>query len=174
MLELVNAVAYLGIVALVYPIFKQRSEPMALLYLGFRIVEFVMQMLSDLSPLLLLTASENFTNSNSVNPDTFEVLSSTLLALRFWSNQMVFITYGLGAIIFYYISYQLKIFPRFLSVWGIIGAPLVLINVLFDSCNINLGVDLGLVMGLNEIILGIWLIVKGFEIKNINNLNKEL
>ena len=161
--ELINGIAYLGIAVLVYPFFKEFSESLALLYLGFRIIEFAMQMISDMSPLLLITASQGFTETNIQDTSSFQTLGSVLLAMRFWANQMVFLTYSLGALIFYYSTYHLKLIPRFLSIWGLIGAPLVIVNILFDSFNISLGVDLGLIMGLNEIVLGIWLIAKGFK-----------
>ena len=168
LLELLNGVAYLGIAVLVYPIFKKFNEPLALLYLGFRIIEFSMQLISDLSPLFLITISQDFITTNTQDTSSFQALGSVLLAQRFWANQMVFLTYALGAIIFYYITYHLKLIPRFLSIWGLIGAPLVLINVILDSCAISPGVNLGLVMGVNEIILGIWLIVKGFKTRENN------
>jgi hypothetical protein len=58
LLELINAFAYLGIAMLMFPILKQRYESLALGYVGLRIIEFVMQILTDLSPLALLTLSE--------------------------------------------------------------------------------------------------------------------
>lgn len=164
LLELMNGIAYLGIAVLVYPLFKKFSQSLALLYIGFRIIEFAMQIISDMSPLLLITASQDFTTSDVQDTSTLQVLGSVLLAMRFWANQMVFLTYSLRALIFYYLTYRLKLIPRFLSVWGLIGAPLVIVNIILDSLNISLGVDLGLIMGINEIVLGIWLIVKGFNV----------
>jgi len=65
--------------------------------------------------------------------------------------------------------YLLKLIPRFLSVWGLIGAPLVLINVMLDIFGLNPRLNLGLLMGLNEIVLGVWLIVKGFSSSKIHS-----
>ncbi|TLX78373.1 DUF4386 domain-containing protein [Labilibacter sediminis] len=162
-LELINGVAYLGIAVLVYPIIKKFNESLAILYVGFRIIEFAMQMVSNMSPLLLITVSQHYFLTDMQESSLFQSLGSVLLTLRFWANQMVFITYSLGAFIFYYSTYHLKLIPRFLSIWGLIGAPLVLVNVFFDSVDLSLGIDLGLIMGLNEIVLGIWLIIKGFK-----------
>ncbi|TRX71538.1 DUF4386 domain-containing protein [Carboxylicivirga sp. M1479] len=162
-LELLNGLAYLGIAVLLYPIIKRLNESLAILYVGFRIIEFAMQMLSDMSPLVLITVSQDYILSNMPESSSFQPLGSALLTLRFWANQMVFITYSLGALIFYYSAYHLKLFPRLLCIWGLIGAPMVLVNVFLDSIDHSLVIDLGVVMGLNEIVLGIWLIVKGFN-----------
>lgn len=166
--DFLNGVAYLGIAVLIFPILKKFSVSLALFYLGFRIIEFAMQIVSDMSPLFLITLSQDFVATNTLDTSSFQALGSVLLAQRFWANQMVFITYALGAIIFYYATYKLKIIPRFLSVWGLIGAPLVLVNVILDSLGISFGANLGLVMGLNEIVLGIWLIIYGFKTPQIN------
>jgi hypothetical protein len=163
LLELINGIAYVGIAVLVFPILKQFNESMALGYVGFRIIEFAMQIVSDISPLLLITLSQEFLNAGAPDASSFQPLSTLLLAERYWANQMVFIAYGLGALIFYYLLHQSKLIPRFLSVWGLIGAPLVLINVMLEIFGFNPALILGFQMGLNEIVLGIWLIVKGFN-----------
>jgi len=80
---------------------------------------------------------------------------------------MVFITYGLGAFIFYYLAHKLKLIPKFLSIWGLIGIPLVLLSSMLEIFGLNPGLFLGMQMGLNEIILGIWLIAKGFNSSEI-------
>jgi len=163
LLELINGIAYIGIAVLVFPILKQLNESLALGYVGFRIIEFAMQIVSDISPLILTTLSQDYVSAGAPDASSFQALGTLLLAQRYWANQMVFITYGLGAIIFYYLMYQSKLIPRFLSVWGLIGVPLVLINVLLDIFGSNQIQLLGLVMGLNEIVLGVWLIAKGFK-----------
>jgi hypothetical protein len=47
LLELTNAVAYVGIAVLMFPILRQRYESLVLGYFGFRVIEFVMQTLAD-------------------------------------------------------------------------------------------------------------------------------
>jgi len=162
-LELINGLAYVGIAVLVFPIIKQFNESLALGYLGFRLIEFAMQIVSDISPLILTTLSQEFLSAELTDTSSIQATGSLLLAQRYWANQMVFITYGLGAMIFYYVLYKTKLIPRFLSVWGLIGAPLVLINTILEIYGFNPGLFLGAQMGLNEIVLGIWLVVKGFN-----------
>ena len=165
LLELVNGVAYLGIAVLVFPILRQRFESMALWYVAFRIIEFVMQTLSDISPLSLVTLSEEFVRAGAPESSSFQALGTLLLAERYWAFQMVTIALVLGALMFYYMLYQSRLIPRFISVWGLIGALAVLATAMLDTFGISPGSleFLGVLMLLNELFLGVWLIVKGFN-----------
>jgi hypothetical protein len=162
LLELINGVAYLGIGVLMFPILKQRFESMALGYVGFRIIEFVMQTLSDLSPLALVTLSEEFVSAGSPEASSFQALGILLLAERSWAFQMVSVTFGLGALMLYTMLYKSKLVPRFISIWGLIGAAVVLANTMLDMFSLTVP-NLGVLMLLNELFLGVWLIVKGFN-----------
>ena len=165
LLELVNGIAYVGIAVLVFPILRQRFESMALWYVGFRIIEFVMQTLSDISPLSLLTLSEEFVRAGAPESSSFQALGTLLLAERYWAFQMVTIALVLGALMFYYMLYQSRLIPRFISVWGLIAALAVLATAMLDTFGISPGSleFLGVLMLLNELFLGVWLIVKGFN-----------
>ena len=162
LLELSNAVAYVGIAALMFPILRQRFESMALGYFGFRIIEFVTQILTDLSPLKLLSLSEQFIGAGSPESTSFQTLGMLLIAERSWSFQMLSITFGVSALLFYIMLYQSKLIPRFLSIWGFVGAAMVLLNTMFDMFGISI-VNLGILMLANELFLGVWLIAKGFN-----------
>ena len=174
LLELINAVAYVGIAVLVYPILRQRFASLALGYVGFRLVEFVMQVASGLGPLLLLSLSEEFVRAGAPEASSFQTLGALLIAERYWAFQMVSITFGLGALLLYYMFYQSKLIPRFISVWGLVGAALVLANAVFDMFGLSLGPvgNLGVLMLLNELFLGVWLLVKGFNLSARTNLGE--
>ena len=162
LLELINGVAYLGIAVLMFPVLKQRFESIALGYVGFRIIEFVMQTLSDLSPLALLVLSEEFVSAGAPEASSFQALGTLLLAERSGAFQMVSITFGLSALMFYTMLYRSKLIPRFISIWGLVGAALVLANTMLEMFSLTVP-NLGVLMLLNELFLGVWLIVKGFN-----------
>lgn len=173
LLEFLNGIAYIGIAVLVYPILKQRFASMALWYIAFRIIEFVMQTLSDLSPLSLVRLSEEFVSTGAVEASSFQALGSLLLTQRYWAFQMVTFALVLGALIFYYMLYQSRLIPRFISVWGFIAALAVLATALLDTFGISPGSleFLGVLMLLNELFLGVWLIVRGFDPAAIASLS---
>jgi len=58
--------------------------------------------------------------------------------------------------------FKSKLIPRFISVWGLVGAAVVLINTIFDMFAISIP-NLGVLMLLNELFLGVWLMAKGFN-----------
>jgi len=161
-LELINGVAYIGIAVLMFPIFRRRFESLALAYVAFRTIEFVMQTLSDLSPLVLLTVSEEFVGAGAAEAVALQAVGTLLLAARYWAFHMVSVTLVLGALLFYPMLYRTRLIPRFISVWGFIGALVVLANAVMEMVGFQPG-NLGILMLLNEVFLGVWLIVKGFN-----------
>jgi len=165
LLELANAVAYIGIAVLMFPILRQRFASLALWYVAFRTIEFVMQTLSDLGPLSLLNLSEEFVAAGAPAAPSFQAAGTLLLAQRYWAFQMVTIALVLGALTFYYMLYQSRLVPRFISVWGLVGALAVLATALLEMFDASVGglEFLGILMLLNELFLGVWLIVKGFN-----------
>ena len=77
------------------------------------------------------------------------------------------IVLSLTALILNYILYQSRLVPRFISVWGLIGAALMLAAGLLGMFGLSpfstIVILLGLPLALNEMVLAVWLIVKGFN-----------
>jgi hypothetical protein len=162
LLSFANGLAYVGIAALLFPILKPRFESLALAYVGFRVVEFITQILADVSPLSLLTLAEDTSRSGALPG-----LGALLLAERFWAFQMLNLIFSLSALLLYAMFFRSRLIPGFISIWGLIAAALVMLNTVLGWFNPGLGETLGMVTGLpmllNEVFLGIWLIVRGFN-----------
>ena len=163
LIELTNAAAVVGIAVLLFPILKKYFENIALWYVGFRVIEAAILVVSAISLLSLLTLSQEYVTAGAPDASYFQTLGTLFIAERFWAYQMVLIFVGLGGLMLYYILYQSKLLPRFISVWGLIGYALLIPGALLDMFGFNLGLILSLPGGANEIFLGIWLIVKGFD-----------
>jgi len=166
LLELINGLAVIGIAVGMYPIFRKQYEALALGYVALRIIEAVIVIAAVISPLSLIALSQEYINAGAPDTSYFQTLGNSFLAVRaIWVNTMLAIFFGLGALLFYYLLYQSKLVPRFISVWGFIAVALVLTWNLLETFGIRIsaGIILALPMILNEIFLGIWLIVKGFN-----------
>ena len=167
LLELINGIAVLGIGVLMFPILKWFNEKMALGYLGFRIVEAVFCCMIVISPLSLITLSQEYINAGAPDVPYFQTASVMSIAGRASiANLLIPVFLSLGALLLYSVLYQSKLLPRFIAVWGLIGAILILLLNLLITFNVELGntaMIFALPMILNEIFLGIWLILKGFN-----------
>jgi len=167
LLELLNGIAVLGIGVLMFPILKYFNEKMALGYLGFRIVEAVFCCMIVISPLSLITLSQEYLNATASEAPYFQTAGTLSMAGRASiANLLIPVFLSLGALLLYSVLYQSKLLPRFIAVWGLIGAILILVLNLLLTFNVELGntaMIFALPMILNEIFLGIWLIFKGFD-----------
>ncbi len=161
--ELINSAVVVGIAVMIFPILKQHNERIALGYVGFRIIEATILVVGLISLLSLSTLSQEFVKAGAPGASYFQTLGAFTLAERFWSGQMVPIFVGLGGLMLSYLLYKSKLLPRFISVWGLIGYALLLTGALLVIFDSSIVVILSLPVGLFEIFLGVWLIVKGFN-----------
>lgn len=162
-LELINGIAVVGIAVMLFPILKPHNESIALGYVSFRIIESVFCIVSAISPLSLITLSQEYLKAGASDASYFQTLGTLFITARaHLAGLLIPVFFCLGALLFYYLLYQSKLIPRFISVWGLVGVVLVLtLNLL--EIGISTGMILALPIILNEIFLGIWLIVKGFN-----------
>jgi hypothetical protein len=166
-LELINGIAVLGIGVLMFPILKQHDEHTALGYLGLRIIEAVFCCVIVISPLSLITLSQEYVKAGTLDASYYQAAGALSIAERASvAGLLIPVFLGLGALLFYRALYQFKLLPRFISVWGFVGAALILtLNVLL-TFGVEVG-SIGMVLALpiisNEVFLGIWLIAKGFN-----------
>jgi len=109
-----------------------------------------------------LTLSQEFVNAGIPDAYYFQTSGALLLAVNDWTSVLENFPYGLGALIFNYLLYKSKLIPRWLSGWGLIGATLMLVTGLLRMFDPSL-IYLALPIILNEMVLAVWLIVKGFN-----------
>ena len=168
----IMAVAIAGIAIVIYPILKKQNEALALGYVGARIVEGVLFIVAILAILTLFTLSQEFVKAGSPDDSYYQTLGDLLLAVRYYAYYVLWpITLGLGALMFYYLLYKSKLVPRWLSIWGLIGAPLFPVSwlSLFGS---TISGPLLLPLVVNEMVLAVWLIVKGFSPKGLKSIGR--
>jgi hypothetical protein len=160
-LELVNGLAVVGIAVVMYPLFRKKFDALALGYVALRIIEAVIIFAAIISPLTLLGLGQE-----ALDASNFQTLGAALLAVRsILVGQLTGIFFSLAALLLFYLLYQTKLVPHFISVWGLISVALVLVWNLVElyGITVSFGMILALPMILNEIFLALWLIIKGFD-----------
>jgi hypothetical protein len=163
----IMAVACAGIAIGLYPVLRKHNEGLALGSVGFRIIEAVFWGVNAIIPLSLLTLSQECIKAGTPDASYFQILGTLLLSVRDSAGPLLgAIAFSLGAFMYYYIFYQAKLIPRWLSGWGLIAIILHLAVALLTMFAIidpfsTIGVVMNLPIALQEMVLAVWLIAKG-------------
>ncbi|KAA0564611.1 DUF4386 domain-containing protein [Bacillus sp. CH30_1T] len=173
--QLLMVVAYVGIPILMYPILSRHNKGLALGSVAFGIIAGVFIIIGVIILLLLLTLSQEFTKVGTVDVSYFQSLGGLLQTGRDLVNHVATtLAFVLAMLLLHCIFYQTKLVPRLLSVWGIIGSTLsIFASLLFMIHFIGLDTTymmLNIPIAFQQLVLAIWLIVKGFNTTVLNSL----
>jgi hypothetical protein len=176
LLVLLSAFACAGIAIWLYPILKRHHEALALGSVGFRIVEGMLYILGVVGLLSLLALSQEYVKAGASNAPVFQVSGTILLAIKEWAGQLGVIAFTMGALMYYYVFYQSKLVPRWLSGWGFLAAALSLATALLGIFGQIIPMStvfilLQLPIAVQEMVLAVWLIVKGFNPSAVASLS---
>ena len=162
MFWLILAVSVFCIGAIMLPILKKQNEAVAIGYFSTRLLESAFIIVSAIALLSMLTLGQEYT-AGALDASSKQPLGALLLAIFNWSfiiGTMVFL--GLGGLFLNYSLYKSKLVPRWLSVWGLLGATSVLIYGLISFYGLDPSF-LAIPIALQEMVFAVWLIVKGFN-----------
>lgn len=149
--------------ALLFPIFRKYNEALAVGAVVFRgALEAVAYIAIVIGWLLLLTVSQEYVKAGAPDASFFQTLGTLLQESGVWVGYILSTVFSLGALMIYYLFYQSKLIPRWLSVWGLIGGALYLAEPLLALFGFELEI-LFAPLALQEMVLAIWLIFKGFN-----------
>jgi hypothetical protein len=120
---------------------------------------------------LLLTVSEIYGKTGAADASNFQTLGSMLIAAGHWIPMIGGIVFSVGTMMMFALFYQTRLIPRWLSGWGLIGAvlyPIAYIVGMFSPLHLapDIGVGIGLLLvptAIQEMVFGVWMIVKGFN-----------
>jgi Domain of unknown function (DUF4386) len=166
LLELIAAGASVGIAISLYPVLKRWGASLALGSVVFRTAEAVMYMISVVSLLSLLALSQRFTSAVSADPASFRTVGDSLLDVRQQAALVGVFAFSVGGLLYSYLFYRSRLVPRWLSGWGI-GAIILMILAcllsLFSQNELTTYTILAIPLGVQEMVLAVWLIAKGFS-----------
>jgi len=164
LLMLIDAISVAFIAILLFPILKQKSESLALGYVGMRIMEGILFAAYVAALLTVLSISKEYSASNVQDASNFKPIGQSLLILAEWTFDIgLGIVFTISALILNYILFRFAIVPRWLSAWGFLGALVTMTIVLLKFYDIQVTEALDFIIGIQEMVFAIWLIVKGLK-----------
>ncbi|WP_430969071.1 DUF4386 domain-containing protein [Spongiimicrobium sp. 2-473A-2-J] len=162
LLMLIDAISVAFIAILLFPILKRNSERLALGYVGMRIMEGILFAAYVAILLTVLSISKEYSSSNVQDAGNFKLIGQSLLILAEWAFDIgLGIVFTISALILNYILFRFALVPRWLSVWGFLGALVTMTIVLLKFYDIQVAEALDFIIGIQEMVFAIWLIVKG-------------
>lgn len=163
----IMAVTLAMVPVVMFPVFKEYNETLALGYVVFRGgLETVSSLGFVVGSLLLVSLSQEYVAAGAPGASCFQHMGPLMKAAGDHTSSILNIVFSLGALMFYYLWYQSRLIPRWLSVWGLLGTVLYLIYGV--SSMFDLGWKILMApLGLNEMVMAVWLIVKGFNSSQI-------
>jgi len=151
-----------------YPVLRRFNEVLALGYVVFRgALETVTYFVTAIVWLLLLALSQLYVQAGALAASGFQASGALLLKAGELSS-LTGIVFCLGALMFYAVLYQSRIVPRWLSVWGLaalildLAAQFLALFGLLDPVSATASL-LFIPIAVQEMVLAVWLIVKGFS-----------
>jgi hypothetical protein len=178
-LELLLIISNIGTALVLWPVLKRVNEILALGYVTARVVECVFIAVGILSVLTVVTLRQEA--AAGADAGTLLTTGQSLVALKDWTFLLgpgFFGVVGTGLMLGY-LMYTSRLVPRPLALLGLIGGPLIIasgVGVMFGV--IEAGGGWQLIATIPEalwelFVLGIWLIVRGFNPSALSRLEDE-
>ena len=160
---------YIGFALALYPVLRNYSKALSIGFVGFRMMAGVFQIIGIILLPMFIILSRKYLEQNGSALIPYETVGEMLHLSRDLTNHLgVMLATGLGNILLYYLFFQAKLIPLWLSLWGGMGnillilASFLLLFQLIEVISPAYGM-MTIPLVLQEIVLAIWLIVKGLN-----------
>jgi hypothetical protein len=150
-------VTFLG--AMLFIALRKKNEKIALTALGFYILEGALLAASRIGSFSLLKLSQEYAGTGQSTLLIFGNIAFE--AADYVGDTLHVLAFCLGAILFYFLLYQSKAVPNWLSLWGLITVIPVLVGTLTAIFDVHLPFAFFLPYFPFELVIGIWILIKG-------------
>jgi hypothetical protein len=162
---LMMAISLVAMTVFLYPVIRKDSEELAMGMVLFRgALEGTWYFMSTLGFLTLVALGNEYI-ATGANSAALQSMGNVLNQFQDSLAAIGPIFFLIGATCIYLSFYRTRLIPRWLTVWGFIGVVCSLASALLSFFHVDTGYGLYLEMVLapQEIVMAVWLIVKGFN-----------
>jgi hypothetical protein len=168
--DLITAVVVVILTWALYVVLKPVNSNVALLAVLLRLAENSVAAAAIFTDFLALKLLSDTSYLQAFDTRQLQVLARVFTGGQGFGLQIAFVFLGLGTTVFSYLWWKSRYIPRALAALGIFGALLLAIGTLVIMVFPGLGaVGLTYMMplGIFEVGLGLWLLVKGIRAPNV-------
>jgi hypothetical protein len=161
---LIMAVAVASIAIVMYPYLKRHHGVIALGYVVARVMEGLLFVVQIIAIMALLDLSRDFVSAGAPDNPYYQSIGNSLISLGNWAYILGFgFFFTLSALMLNYVLYRKDLVPRWLSIWGFIGAALIFEVYLAKYYGVAYADVMFVVIAVQEMVFALWLIFKGFN-----------
>lgn len=154
---------------MMFSILKEHNQALALGYVVFRgALETMTYVAMVITWLFLLIVGREYVAAGAPDASHFQTMGALLRDGHDAISPILIIVFSLGALMLYYLLYQSKLIPRWISGWGFVAILLhlaagflIMFHLMSAFSTINIVVNLPI--ALQEMVMAVWLIAKGFN-----------
>jgi hypothetical protein len=166
-LMLVNTLVDVAKGVLFFPILEKHGKRTAVAYLAAMIVEVVLLTVGVLALLMIVPLAQQAMDSGAVAGQAGVGWANALGLLAVQANATAYnigeIALAVGCIFLCTLLFRTRLVPRWLSVSGLIGYPLLMAGCIAEIFGIHIGTQLTIPGIFFEVVLPFWLMIKGFQ-----------
>ena len=166
LLHLIAYLASAGIAVVMYPVLSKWHAGLALGAVVFRALEAALYMVGLVCLLALLPLGRQLATALAADRAALQAAGAALLSLHNRAALLGVFAFCVGAFMYYTLLFQSRLVPRWLSGFGVVAIVLMTtacVLALFSGNRITSYIPLAAPIAVQEIVLGVWLIVKGFN-----------
>jgi hypothetical protein len=171
---LLMGISLVAMTVFLYPVMRKASKELAMGMILFRgALEGVFYCLSTLTFVNLIAVGNAYVASGT-DSAVLQTIGNLLYQFANLSAPVSSIIFLIGATCIYLVFYRTRLIPRWLSIWGFIGVATSMAAALLNFFHMDPGIGfyLEMVIAPQEIVMAVWLIVKGFNSKAIEKLDE--
>lgn len=163
--DLITSVVVIALVVALYVILEPVNRSAALLAAFWRLAENAIAAVATLNAFLALRLLSGVSYLREVDPEQLQALARLFMGLHGQGLRIAFVFVGLGSATFSYLWLRSRFIPRALAGWGVFSSLVLssftLAIMVFPGLGEGLSLTYMAPMGIYEVTLGIWLLVKG-------------
>lgn len=158
----------IGVASLLYPVFRQRSQPLGLFYFALVVAGFALTVVENISVMSMLSLSQAYAEAGGAQPELYDGLRIVVKSARNWTHYINLIVSGCTLFVFYIAMFRFKLIPRLLSIIGLLAVLSQLYAVTTPLFGMDVDFRFIAPLGICEIILAFWLMARGFRGKPVS------
>ena len=170
---LMMGISLVAMTVFLYPIFRKDSEELAMGMVLFRgALEGTWYFLTTLVFLALVALGNEYI-ATGADSAALQSMGNVLYQFLDLLGPVGTIVFLIGATCLYTSFYRTRLIPRWLTIWGFIGVVPYMAYALLHFFHMDNGIGfyLQMVLAPQEMVMGVWLIVKGFNPVAVSSLS---